>query len=296
MNGRYLTLNVTTPDPVPTGTIKSKHDITLEKTYTVLSWNINGYSNDIHTWLLLLAQSSRPDIIFLSETKKKPEDLTQFFNCFTEYNYIINSHCPTNLHGVAMLIRKDHTYDNIPITMNISPRSDTKTTEASCGRLILINLNKSVYILGSYTPNSGRSDAVKYNYRTNIWDPAFFLLLEQLRNIGPVMWIGDINVALDDIDVSNPKTMCRYAGFTPQERDNFKSLLNTGNWLDIWRYQHPTDKLYTWCGNPPRANYGLRLDNIIISSPLLSKIVNTFSISECPLSADHIPIGIHFLH
>jgi exodeoxyribonuclease-3 len=197
------------------------------------------------------------------------------------------------MHGVVMLIRKDHSFQHIPVQMNITPRADTKTAEAATGRIILILLNKQLYLVGTYTPNSGRGDAVKLQYRTQMWDPTFFKLLDQLRSNGPTMWIGDINVALDEIDVSNPKTMCKYAGFIQEERNNFRSLLSTGNWIDIWRQQHPTDKVYTWCGNPPRPNYGLRLDNIIVSQSLVSNILNTFMLSECPISADHIPVGCY---
>lgn len=272
---------------------KISSNVHNKRTYMILSWNVDGYTDDIHVWLLSLAKTSRPDIIFLSETKKKRENLEVLFTAYTEYNVIINAHIPANLHGVVMLIRKDHSYENIPTQMNIASRSDTKTSEAATGRVILINLNKLLYIIGSYTPNSGRSDPVKLHYRTHIWDPAFFNLLNQLNENGPTMWVGDINVALDEIDVSNHKTMCKYAGFTEGERSNFRSILNTGNWIDIWRYQHPTDRIYTWCGNPPRPDYGLRLDNIIISQSLVPTILDTFMVSECPISADHIMIGCY---
>lgn len=104
------------------------------------------------------------------------------------------------------------------------------------------------------------------------------------------LWLGDINVAPNEIDISQ-SSMKRYAGFTSEERANFHSLINTGNWVDIWRHQHPTDRVYTWCGNPPRANYGMRLDNIIVSDSLVQNITNSFMISDgCPVSADHIPV------
>jgi len=267
----------------------------VEQSYTIISWNVNGYTHDIHEWLLLFAQKTRPDVIFLSETKKKAEDLAVLFSEYTEYNVIINAHNPAKWHGVAMLIRKDHKYQHIEIAMNIDVRKDSNEKEAATGRLIIIAFNEKFFIIGSYTPNSGRSDAVKLNYRTKIWDPAFFYILEHFRNTGPTMWIGDINVALDEIDVSNPKTMRNYAGFYKEERENFRTLLETGNWIDIWRHQHPTEKVYTWCGCPPQANYGMRLDNIVVSQSILPKILDSFIISECPISSDHIPIGVNVI-
>lgn len=286
METKQLTLQIGSP---------IKETVEAEKKpYVVLSWNVDCYSNDVHMWLLSLVNTSRPDVIFLSETKKKTEDLALLFSAFTDYNVIINAHDPPKWHGVAMLIRKDHSYQQIPIQMNIPTRSDSKGTEAATGRLIAICLNKQMYIIGSYTPNSGRSDQIKLHYRTKIWDPAFFNLLDQFRASGPTMWLGDINVALDDIDVSNPKTMCKYAGFTPEERANFRSLLQTGNWIDIWRHQHPNERTYTWCGAPPRPNYGLRLDNIVVSKSLLPNMMSTFVISDgVPVSADHIMVGAY---
>lgn len=262
------------------------------KLYTVLSWNVNGYSNDIHQWLLLFVQNKQPDVIFLSETKKKYNDLVTLFDEFTNYNVIINVHNPTKWHGVAMLIRKDHSYEQIDVQMNISVRKDTNSNEASIGRLIIISFNQQFFIIGSYTPNSG-NDQVKLEYRTKTWDPAFFHILEHFRNLGPTMWIGDINVAVDEIDISNPKTMRKYAGFTKEERDNIKGILETGKWIDIWRYQHPNERSYTWCGNPPRPNYGMRLDNIIVSDTIMKQIIDSFTITDCPISADHIPVGVY---
>jgi exodeoxyribonuclease III len=266
--------------------------INVKTPYRIISWNINGYTNDIHEWLLTFARSERPDVIFLSETKKNAVDLSQLFRAFTEYNFIINAHNPAKWHGVAMLIRNDHSYEQLSIEMNIGVRKDSNGNEAATGRLIAIVFNKQFYIIGSYTPNSGQSDPIKLDYRTKTWDPTFFRILEKLRNSGPTIWIGDINVAPDEIDISNPKTMRKYAGFTKEERDNFRSLLETGNWIDIWRYQHPTERVYTWCGCPPRPNYGMRLDNAVVSKSLLPQMQNSFVISECPISADHIPIGV----
>jgi exodeoxyribonuclease III len=240
---------------------------------------------------LALAQRDRPDLIFLSETKKRYDELTVRFNAFTEYNVIINVHDPARWHGVAMLIRKDHSYEHIPVKMNIPVRKDSRDTEAGTGRVIIIKFNNQMYVIGSYTPNSGNGDSVKLEYRTKTWDPSFALLLEQLRNNGPTIWIGDINVALNDIDLSNPKTMSKCAGFTPEERANFRALLETGDWIDIWRHQHPTERVYTWCGAPPRPNYGLRLDNIVVSKSILPNMVSSFMLSGCPISADHIPVG-----
>jgi exodeoxyribonuclease III len=262
------------------------------KPYLIISWNVNGYTDDIHLYLSSIISSHQPDVIFLSEIKKKKSEISILMDSFIDYNIIINEHNPTRWHGVLMLIRKNHLYQYFPVYMGISVRSDNKSDEASKGRIIIICLNKELFIIGSYTPNSGKSDKNKLDYRTKIWDPAFFDILEQLRESGPTIWIGDINVALNEIDVSNPVSMAKYAGVTPEERSNFRNILNSGNWIDIWRHQHPTQKAYTWCGCPPRVNYGLRIDNIIISKCLLQNVLDSFIISDgIPLSSDHLLIG-----
>lgn len=261
--------------------------------YIIISWNVDGYSYEIHTWLMNLVQTNKPDIIFLGETKKKREDLIPFFNLLTDYNVIISVHIPSNWHGVAMLIRKDHSYEQLQVTMGIPTRKDSKDPEAATGRVIAIRLNNKINIIGSYTPNSGRSDPEKLNYRTQIWDPAFAYILEILRKSGPTLWMGDINVALNDIDVSSPKSMKSWSGFTPQERANLNSLLCSGNLVDVWRHQNPNKSEYTWVSYSRKPNYGMRLDNIIVSDSLLPNTLNSFILSQGPISSDHVPIGVY---
>lgn len=266
----------------------------LTHPYFFISWNVNGYSNKIHTWLLEYVNHNKPDIVFLSETKRKPENLP--FNDFVEYNCIINSHEPGHWHGVAMLIHKKHYYQQFTVNLNISNRKDTKSIDPCCGRIIAIKLNTNLNVIGSYTPNSGiTADPIKYNYRVQLWDAAFISLLDDLKRQGPTVWMGDINVALDDIDVCKSGRKSTKAGFTPQERNNLRSILSTGEWIDAWRYQHPTEIMYTWCGINTRrpTEYGMRLDNIIVSKNLTNKIYNTFMLPDCSMDSDHIPVCIY---
>lgn len=211
---------------------------------------------------------------------------------FSNYNYIINSHVPARWHGVAMLIHTDHKYKELPVQMNIPTRKDTKTDEAATGRIIAIQLNAEVNIIGSYTPNSGRNDQVKLAYRTQIWDHAFMHLLELSRTSKPTVWMGDINVALTEQDVSNPQKMQYWAGFTPQERYNLQYLLNSPYWVDVWREQHPEAQEYSWVGRVRQPNHGMRLDNIVVSSTLVPKVHDTYILQECSADTDHLPVGM----
>lgn len=261
--------------------------------YTFISYNVDGYNAEIHTYLSTL-MVSKPDVVFLSETKKKKEDLILFFDTFTDYNYILSIHEPYRYHGVAMLIRKDHTFQQLNIDLGISCRKDSKDPSAAVGRIICIKLNNTINVIGSYTPNSGRGNEIeKFDYRVKVWDPAFIQILEILRNNGPTLWMGDINVALNDIDVSSAKTMQCWAGFRPQERANFNQILSSGKFIDIWRKQNPEKKEFTWLGYPHRSNYGMRIDNVIISDSLLPYMLNAFILTPSPNCSDHAPIGTY---
>lgn len=260
--------------------------------YHLFAWNVDAYTDAIHDWLKEFLDTEEPDVIFISETKKPAARLKVLFDELSNYKAIINSHVPTRWHGVAMLIHTKHAYKKLPVQMNISTRKDTKTDEAATGRVIAIELNGEINVIGSYTPNSGRNDAIKLVYRTQIWDPAFMHLLELSRSARPTIWMGDINVALSEKDVSNPRKMQYWAGFTPQERYNLNYLLSSPYWVDAWRQQYPHKEEYTWVGRVRQLNYGMRLDNIIISENLMSKVVDTYILQKCSTDTDHLPVGM----
>jgi exodeoxyribonuclease-3 len=260
--------------------------------YHLMSWNVDGYTDAIHDWLKELLETEEPDVIFISETKKPLHILQTRFDELSNYHAIINAHIPTRWHGVAMLIHAKHKYERFSIQMNIPVRKDTHTDEASTGRAIAIKLNDDINIIGSYTPNSGQSDPVKLAYRTEIWDPAFVSLLEIFRKINPTIWMGDINVALTENDVSDPIRMSSWSGFTPQERINLDCILSSEYWVDAWRMQHHTETGYSWVGRVRCPEHGMRLDNIIVSSDLTSRVIDTYILQECSEDTDHLPVGL----
>jgi len=265
------------------------------KKYNIVSWNINGYNSQIHEWLKNLIFTDKPDIIFLNETKKPKDFLDKFFEEFDEYYTIINPHNPSRYHGVAMLVHKSHTYTELSIKMDIPTRQDNKSNDPAMGRIITILINNKFIIVGTYVPNSGIVyKPEKMDYRINKWDYALYEHLNICKSLYPTIWIGDINVALTDLDVSHPTEMKYRAGFTEQERISLASFLCNNEWIDAWRHQHPNIKQYSWLGSYDKRekDYGMRLDNIIISKNLLSSIIKTFMIHDCKYS-DHIPICAH---
>lgn len=267
----------------------------VESPYCLISWNVDLYNDIIHSWVRTMLENRKPDVLFLSETKQDVDTLKCYFEELNEYNYIINSHQPKRYHGVAMLIRKDRKYTRFELDLKIVARSDTKDGNPVTGRVIVIELEEKYMIVGTYVPNSGNGkDSIrKLPYRVNIWDPALQSLLNVCKARNPTVWLGDINVAIEDLDVSNPKTMCKMAGFRPEERQSIAKIMTSGEWFDIWRLQHPDSRQYSWIGNTPKPGYGMRLDNIIVSNEVVPNVVSTFMIPDCIPNSDHVPVGAY---
>lgn len=260
--------------------------------YYFFSWNVNGYSPEIHYWLYSFAKDNSPDIIFLSETKLKEDDLKDYFNQFEDYDVIINPNKPWKYHGVVMLIRKCRKYNQTPVEMDIKPRYDTISDSVATGRIISILFEDKYHIVATYSPNSGNElKPEKMRYRMEEWDISLHKWLNEIRQKHPTVWLGDINVAISEKDVSNPEKMCKFAGFKNEERWSLLKFLGT-DWIDVWRFQHPDEILYSWRGHYAYGNnkkYGMRLDNIIVNKDLIFKVTDSFMVSNCPYS-DHVPI------
>ena len=252
--------------------------------YLIVSLNVNGYNDEVHS-LLEKYLELNPDIIFLSETKSKPNKLVPYLDRFTNYYYIINSNIPSCYHGVVMLINKRLHFKQLDVNLGIKPRRDTNSNDVSTGRIIGIVLEEKYNIIGTYVPNSGiEGIGYKYYYRVEQWDPALFNYLNEIKKQRTTIWIGDINVAPESNDVSNPMLMSTWAGFREQERLNFKQYIDNG-WIDLWRQEHPNELGYSWGTSVNK----MRLDNILSSKELLYK---SFILKQSNVT-DHAMIGVY---
>jgi exodeoxyribonuclease III len=181
--------------------------------------------------------------------------------------------------------------------MKCAPRHDTNGKDATRGRLIAVEIDGKFNILASYNPNSGadpKKPLKNLGYRVKEWDPALFAVLEELRASKPTIWLGDINVAPQEMDVSHPKEMALVGGFAPEERESLAGFLKTGKWIDIWRAQHPNTITYTYRGEQKKwsSAFGLRLDNIIVSEDMKKNVLTSYNITDYPAPTDHIPITV----
>jgi len=147
------------------------------------------------------------------------------------------------------------------------------------------------YLVTAYVPNAGRG-LVRLKYRQE-WDVDFRKYLKDLDEKKPVILCGDLNVAHKEIDLANPKTNKKTAGFTQEERDGFTTLLNDG-YVDSFRQLYPDIKgsytFWTYLRNARAKNVGWRLDYFVVSERLKDKICdnrirsNVFGSDHCPIT------------
>ena len=148
------------------------------------------------------------------------------------------------------------------------------------------------YLVCCYTPNS--QDGLKrLDYRMT-WEDAFLAHLQALDAKKPVVLCGDLNVAHEEIDLKNPKTNRKNAGFTDEERQKMTQLLESG-FTDTWRAQNPeTTGVYSWWSYRFQArakNAGWRIDYFLVSDRLMPQVTSTKIYTEV-LGSDHCPVGL----
>ena len=153
-------------------------------------------------------------------------------------------------------------------------------------------IRDSYYLVTCYTPNA-QEGLKRLDYRMQ-WEDAFAAYLKALEITKPVILCGDLNVAHQEIDLKNPKTNRKNAGFTDEERGKFSALLAQG-FLDTFRYFHPdAEGEYSWWSYRFKArekNAGWRIDYFLVSEPLKERLRGA-SIHQEIFGSDHCPIEL----
>ena len=165
------------------------------------------------------------------------------------------------------------------------------------GRVISAEF-EDFYLVTVYTPNAQGHDEnrrpKRLDYRTKEWDVDFLNFILELEKSKPVIFCGDLNVAHKEIDLANPSTNRKNAGFTDEERQGFQSILDAG-YLDIFRELHPdTTDAYTWWSyraNARANNVGWRIDYFCVSEKLRAQVDSTKNLTSV-LGSDHCPITL----
>lgn len=159
------------------------------------------------------------------------------------------------------------------------------------GRVITLEYDK-YYMVNVYTPNS-QNELARLDYRME-WEEAFKAYLKKLEENKPVIVCGDMNVAHNEIDLKNPKTNRKNAGFTDEERGKFTDLLDAG-FIDTFRYFYPDMKdIYSWWSyrfSARAKNAGWRIDYFLVSEALKGNLVDAKIYTEI-MGSDHCPVEL----
>ena len=243
-----------------------------------ISWNVNGLRACVGKDFSQSFESLNADFFCLQETKMQAGQLELQFPGYTSYwNYAEKK----GYSGTAIYTRKE------PLAVTYGIGIDEHDHE---GRVITLEYDK-FFLVTVYTPNS-QEELRRLDYRM-AWEDAFQAYLHQLDEKKPVIVCGDMNVAHQEIDLKNPKTNRRSAGFTDEERSKMTQLLNNG-FTDTFRTLHPEQITYSYWSYRFRArekNAGWRIDYFLISDRLKPQLKGA-SIHTEIYGSDHCPVEL----
>ena len=245
----------------------------------LVSWNVNGIRACLEKGFMDFFKSVDADIFALQETKVSKGVIDLKMDGYHDYwNYADKK----GYSGTAVFSK------NEPLNVTYGIGIDEHDHE---GRVITLEF-EDFYFVCVYTPNSKR-ELLRLDYRM-IWEDAFREYLLKLNESKPVIVTGDMNVAHKEIDLKNPKTNRRNAGFTDEEREKMTILLESG-FVDTFRKFYPdkTD-IYSWWSYMFKArekNAGWRIDYFLASKDIEDKLVDA-SIYTDVFGSDHCPVGL----
>mgnify|MGYP000948397362 FL=1 len=245
----------------------------------LISWNVNGLRAVLNKGFMDFFMAEQPDIFCLQETKMQPEqaDIKP-----EGYEVYWNSAVRKGYSGTAVFSRIK------PKTVMIDLEQEEHGSE---GRVLTLEYD-DFYLVNVYSPNSQR-ELARLDYRM-IWQDDFRTHLKRLDAKKPVIICGDMNVAHQEIDLKNPKSNKKNAGFTPQEREKMTELLAAG-FIDSFRYLYPEQTgAYTWWSymfNARAKNAGWRIDYFLVSERIKEQIRQAKIYSEV-MGSDHCPVGL----
>jgi len=258
------------------------------------SWNVNGIRAVLNkgTFQTFIAEH-QPDILCLQETKAKPEQVTLDL---PGYHLYWNSADKAGYSGTAIFSKTEPLTvingfaDDIAAKYGLADDSYGDPTKE--GRVISAEFDK-FWVVTVYTPNS-KGDLSRLELRHKQWDPAFLEHVKELEKTKPVLFSGDLNVAHNEIDLSNPKPNVGKHGFTNEEREGF-DLFEKAGFVDTLRAEFPeTPELYSWWthwANARARNIGWRIDYWLASKSIADKISNP-AIHADVMGSDHCPVSI----
>ena len=244
----------------------------------LISWNVNGLRACVGKGFEESFGQLDADFFCLQETKMQQGQLDLQVEGYTSYwNYAEKK----GYSGTAVYTRQT------PLSVSYGIGVDEHDHE---GRVITLEM-ADFYLVTVYTPNS-QDGLRRLDYRM-AWEDAFLAYLQALDAKKPVVVCGDMNVAHEEIDLKNPKTNRRNAGFTDEERAKFSHLLASG-FTDTFRLLHPDEIKYSWWSYRFKArekNAGWRIDYFLVSNRLADR-VSAAEIHNEIMGSDHCPVEL----
>ena len=244
----------------------------------LISWNVNGLRAVLGKNFREDFGALDADIFCLQETKLQEGQIDRDFPGYETYwNYAEKK----GYSGTAVFTKIP------PLAVTYGLPEEEHNRE---GRVITCEF-EDFFLVCCYTPNS--QDGLKrLDYRMS-WEDAFRSYLKKLDEQKPVILCGDLNVAHEEIDIKNPKSNRRNAGFTDEEREQFSNLLACG-FTDTFRYKYPDEVKYSWWSYRFQArekNAGWRIDYFVVSDRLLERLDDA-KIHTDIFGSDHCPVEL----
>ena len=245
----------------------------------LISWNVNGIRACVQKGFLDFFKEVDADVFCIQESKLQEGQISLELEGYYQYwNYAERK----GYSGTAIFTKVK------PLSVSYGINIEEHDKE---GRVITLEFD-DYYVITVYTPNS-QNELARLDYRMK-WEDDFREYLKSLEKNKPVILCGDLNVAHKEIDLKNPSTNRKNAGFTDDEREKFTTLLNSG-FIDTFRYFYPElTGAYSWWSyrfNARKNNAGWRIDYFVVSNSLEDRLDSVKIHSEV-LGSDHCPVEL----
>ncbi|MES0491450.1 MAG: exodeoxyribonuclease III [Leptospirales bacterium] len=250
----------------------------------IISWNVNGIrAVERKGELQTLLAGEKPDILFIQETKAKPEQLSELLTQNESFHQYYHSAEKAGYSGVSAWVSKKFSATEPTLITKMPGWNDME------GRIIQVDFTQRTFI-GVYFPNGGKSPEA-WQEKLRFYDH-FLKYINKLRKKGrKVIWCGDLNVAHNEIDLARPKENEGNIGFRPEERAWADKVI-AADWVDTYRKRNPDTSSYTWWNMQTRArdrDVGWRIDYFLVDKSDIENVQNVSHLSK-QMGSDHCPI------
>ncbi|KAG0233250.1 hypothetical protein BGW42_007563 [Actinomortierella wolfii] len=251
----------------------------------IVSWNVSGLNASLKKGFKTYIKAENADVICIQEHKVNQPLLNLVDPSVYPFSWWGFEQDKKGYAGVAMFSK----FKPISVTAGLPTHPKPDETK---GRVVTLEF-PTTYIVGCYVPNAGQG-LVRLQPRM-VWDVAMKEWLVQLKNKGKqVIWTGDLNVCHMPIDLRNPATNTRSAGFTQEERDGFSAILKAGDFVDTFRERNPDAEgyysYYSYRFQCRTKGIGWRLDYFVTDKEMNKRVKESVIREEAYGASDHVPI------